>query len=277
MAHAHILFAVSKMYDYLVYALWLTIPASVASLLPYVVIILLCCSVRVRSSTAGMVKFLLGDLVEKKQEEDGTKYLIQGHPLKGRFLSMATVCTFMITSCALMTFWYEFLVDMTYSCDPIHDCYPLPAPSFRNFKTLDLRIPPIVNCSDYETLPDNTTIICFTFTFDYPHAFAAAGGVFAFAVFGIRTVIGIMVWLKSNPWKCCLLFSLFIFYFVVGLGAVLLGTLVPVFRPLMLGPTRVLHLIVYIITFAVGFMVIPTLFMCSTFLDNKDRDIYEVL
>ena len=252
------------MYDYLVYALWLTIPASVASLLPCVVIILLCCSVRFRSSTAGMVKFLLGDLVEKKEEEDGTEYLIQGQPLQGVFLSMVTYCTFTITSCALMTFWYEFLVDVTFSCDPNLDCYPVPAPSFSfdNLKNSYLSIPPIVNCSDYETLPDNTTIVCFTFTFDYPQAFGAAGGVFAFAVFGIRAVIGIMVWLKSNAWKCCLLVSLVVSYFVVSLGAILLGTLVPVFRPLMLGPTRALHLSVYILTFTVGFIVMPVLFMC---------------
>ena len=220
-------------------------------------------------------KFLLGDLVEKKEEEDGTKYLIHGQPLNIISLTTMTIGTLMITSCALMTFWYEFLVDVTYSCDPNLDCYLYPAPSF-SFKTY-FSIPPIVNCSDYETLPDNTTIICLTFTFDYPHAFAAAGGVFAFAVFGIRTVIGIMVWLKSNAWKCCLSFLLVTSCFVVSLGAILLSTLVPVFRPLMLGPIRALHLGVYIITFAVVFMLIPWLFVCSTFLDNKDRDDYEVL
>ena len=255
------------MYNYLVYQLWLTVPASAITVLPCVVIILLCCSVRFRSSTAGMVKFLLGDLVEKK-EEDGTKYLIQGHPLKGTFLSMVTYCTIAITSCALITFWYEFLVDVTYSCDPNLDCYPVPTPSFsfNNTKNLYLSIPPIVNCSDYEIIPDNTTIVCFTFTFDYSRAFGSAGGMFAFAVFGIRAIIGIMVWLKSNAWKCCLLFSLVIFYFVVSCSAVLLGTLVPVFRPLVLGPTRAFHLGVYILTFTVGFVVIPASFMCSTLL-----------
>ena len=76
------------MYNYLVYALWLIIPAAVVSALPYVVCVLLCCSVRLRFSTAGMVKFLLGDLVEKKEEEDGTKYFIQGLPLKGSFFCL---------------------------------------------------------------------------------------------------------------------------------------------------------------------------------------------
>ena len=267
------------MYNYLVYQLWLSIPASAIAVLPFVVIVLLCCSVKFRSSTAGMVKFLLGDLVEMKEEEeeeeeDGTKYLIQGQPLQGVFLSMVTYCTFTITSCALMTFWYEFLVDVTYSCDPNLDCYPVPAPSFSfdNIKNAYLSLPPIVNCSDYETLPDNTTIVCFTFTFDYPQAFGAAGGVFAFAVFGIRAVIGILIWLKSNAWKRCLLFSLVTSYFVVSLGAILLGTLVPVFRPLMLGPTRALHLSVYILTFAVGFIVMPVFFLIySTLLDNEDN------
>ena len=65
--------------------------------------------------------------------------------------------------------------------------------------------------------------LCLTFTFDYSQAFGAAGGVFAFAVFGIRTVIGIIAWLKSNAWKRCLLFSLVTSYFVVSLGAILLG------------------------------------------------------
>ena len=219
------------MYNYLVYYLWVTVPALVVLVFSYVVVILLCCSVRFRSSSAGMVKFLLGDLVEKKEEEDGTKYLIQGQPLNRAFLTTMALGTLMITSCALMTFWYEFLVDVTYSCDPNLDCYLYPAPSF-SFK-MYFSIPPIVNCSDYETLPDNMTIICFTFTFDYSQAFGAAGGVFAFAVFGIRTVIGIMVWLKSNAWKCCFLFSLVIFYFVVSFGASLLP-LVPVFRPVIL-------------------------------------------
>ena len=250
------------MYNYLVYALWLSIPATVVSVLPYVVIILLCCSVRFRSSTAGMVKFLLGDLVEKKEEEDGTKYLIQGRPLKGRFLSMVTVYSFMITSCALMTFWYEFLVNETYSCDPNFDCYPISPPSFSNFKMLDLRIPPIVNCSDYEILPaDNMTIICFTFIFDYPQGLAAAGGVFAFALAGTRVIIGIMIRLKRRCCKCCLLVLLSIVYAIVGIDAVLLSTFFPVFRPLIGGLSKVLQLTVYIATFFVGFVLIPTVYL----------------
>ena len=176
---------------------------------------------------------------------------------------MATVYSFMITSCALITFWDKFLVDVTYSCDPNLDCYPLPFPgiTYQN-------IPPIVNCSDYVTLPDNMTIICFTFMFDYSQAFGAAGGVFAFAVFGIRTVIGIMTWLKSVCLKCCLLFWLTIFYIVLMFGGALLGTLVPVFRPLLLGPTRLLHFSVYTLTFGVGFCIIPMLFLCQ---DNTEN------
>ena len=107
-----------------------------------------------------------------------------------------------------MTFWDTFLVDVTYSCDPNFDCYPLPLASI-TYRS----IPPIVNCSDYVTLPDNMTIVCFTFTFDYSQAFGAAGGVFAFAVFGIRIVLGIIIWLKSKYRKCCLSIVLFgIFY-----------------------------------------------------------------
>ena len=255
-----VLFAVGKMYNYQVYELWLIIPATVVSVLPYVVIILLCCSARLRSSTAGMVKFLLGDLVGKREEKDGTKYLIQGYPLKKKLLYMVMFYCLMITSCALMTFWYEFLVDVTYSCDTNLDCYPIPALyisfSFNNFS---LNIPPIVNCSDYVPLPDNMTIICFTFTFDYSRAFGAAGGVFAFAVFGIRTVIGIMIWLKSECQKCCLFILLSIFFFVLGMGGFLLAVFVPVFRPLLLGPTRMVHFFGFIITFYFGFIWIPLL------------------
>ena len=252
------------MYNYLVYALWLIIPATVVSALPYVVCVLLCCSVRLRSSTAGMVKFLLGDLVEKK-EEDGTKYFIQGLPLKGSFLSMVTVYSFMITSCALMTFWNKFLVDVTYSCDPNLDCYPLPLASITYWS-----IPPIVNCSDYVTLPDNMTIVCFTFTFDYSQAFGAAGGVFAFAVFGIRIVLGIITWLKSKCGKYCFSIILFGIYFgipIIGsillVGYILLIFLVPVFRPLAAKTTRMLYLLVYFTTFGLGFYGIVLLFVLS--------------
>ena len=253
-------------YNYLVYELWLIIPATVIAALSYVIGILHCCCVRHQSSAAGMVKFLLGDIVEKKEEEDGTKYLIQGHPLNGGVLRIVTIYSSMITSCALMTFWYEFLVDVTYSCDPNLDCYPVPPPSFTVHNIPS--IPPIVNCSDYEPLPGNVTIVCFTFTFDYSQAFGAAGGVFAFAVFGIRTVIGIMTWLKSVCLKCCLLFWLTIFYIVLMFGGALLGTLVPVFRPLLLGPTRLLHFSVYTLTFGVGFCIIPMLFLCQ---DNTEN------
>ena len=252
------------MYNYLVYALWLIIPAAVVSALPYVVCVLLCCSVRLQSSTAGMVKFLLGDLVEKK-EEDGTKYLIKGHPLKGFFLSMVTVYSFMITSCALMTFWDTFLVDVTYSCDPNFDCYPLPLASI-TYRS----IPPIVNCSDYVTLPDNMTIVCFTFTFDYSQAFGAAGGVFAFAVFGIRIVLGIIIWLKSKCRKYCLVIVLFgipiavpIIGSILLVGYILLICLVPVFRPLLVETTRMLYLLVYFMTFGAGFNGIILLFVFS--------------
>ena len=81
-----------------------------------------------------------------------------------------------------------------------------------------------MNCSDYEILPDNTTIVCFTFTFDYHEAIGAAGGVFAFAVFGIRAVIEIIVWLKnkhgvefsklSTVWVLSLIFIIYICFFV---------------------------------------------------------------
>jgi len=261
------------MYNYLVYVLWLSIPAAVVLVLPYVVCVLLCCS---RSSTAGMVKFLLGDLVEKREEEDGTKYLIQGHPLKGRFLSMATVYSFMITSCALITFWDKFLVDVTYSCDPNLDCYPLPFPgiTYQN-------IPPIVNCSDYVTLPDNMTIICFTFMFDYSQAFGAAGGVFAFAVFGIRIVLGIMIWLSKCGRGCLTIVFISIISFgfpILFVGYILLICLVPVFRPLLVETTRMLYLLVYFTTFGFSFYGLLLLFVVTHIIPTpKIENMYTAL
>ena len=180
-------------------------------------------------------------------------------------MSMVAVYSFMITSCALMTFWDTFLVDVTYSCDPNFDCYPLPLASITHQS-----IPPIVNCSDYVTLPaDNMTIVCFTFTFDYSQAFGAAGGVFAFAVFGIRIVLGIIIWLKSKCGKCCLVIVLFGISFgsIIGgillAGYILLICLVPVFRPLLVETTRMLYLLVYFTTFGVGFYGILLLFVAT--------------
>lgn len=153
---------------------------------------------------------------------------------------------------------------MTYSCDPNLDCYPLPLASITYWS-----IPPIVNCSDYVTLPDNMTIVCFTFTFDYSQAFGAAGGVFAFAVFGIRIVLGIIIWLKSKCRKYCLIIVLFGISFggIIGgillVGYILLVCLVPVFRPLLVETTRMLYLLVYFTTFGLGFCGIILLFVSS--------------
>ena len=116
------------------------------------------------------------------------------------------------------------------------------------------------------TLPDNMTIICFTFTFDYSQAFGAAGGVFAFAVFGIRIVLGIMIWLSKCGRGCLTIvfFSIISFGFPILLvGYILLICLVPVFRPLLVETTRMLYLLVYFTTFGFGFYGLLLLFVVT--------------
>ena len=89
----------------------------------------------------------------------------------------------------------------------------------------------------------------------------SAGGVFAFALAGTRVIIGIMIRLKRRCCKCCLLVLLSIVYAIVGIDAVLLSTFFPVFRPLIGGLSKVLQLTVYIATFFVGFVLIPTVYL----------------
>ena len=267
-----VLFAVSKMYDYQVYALWLLIPSILGLVVFGVGSIVVC--ICAGGSIIGVIKFLLGDIIKERDEEDDDErqYYIQDQPLKGGFLMAVMIAAFQFVICALMTFWYKFLVDVTYSCDSNLDCYPFPV----GFSTaIPQNIPPIVNCSDYEILPDNTTIVCLTFTFDYPRAIGEAGGVLAFAVLGIRVMIGIVVWLQSKGrvrWAYVLMFVLCLVYMIGVLLVYLLGTLVPVFRPLVVGPPKQMQFWVYSMTFLFGFIFIPLayLFQSIRLFDDDD-------
>ena len=213
-----------------------------------------------------MMNFLLGNVIDEAREENGeTKYFIRGKQLKGNFRTAVLFSGYLLAVCALTTFWFVFLVDVTYSCDPNLDCYPFPA-GFS--KVITWNIPAIINCSDYEILPDNTTIVCFTFTFDYHEAIGAVGSVFAFMVFGIRAMIGIIVWLQnkhsvefSKAAGYCLLSLLSAFSFIIITLGWLLATLVPIFRPLLLGPPKSLHFMVYGATFIADFLVIPMMYL----------------
>ena len=160
-----------------------------------------------------------------------------------------------------MTFWYVFLVDVTYGCVSHLDCFPFPVGVSAAIAT---NMTPIINCSDYEILPDNMTVLCFTFVFDYPQAIGAAGGVFAFAVLGIRAMIGILIWLQNrNSDGCgiCLMFVLFIVYLMGTITVYLLATFVPVFRPLVIGPPKQIQFVVYSITFVAGFIMVPLAYL----------------
>ena len=237
------------MHDYLVYTLWLVIPSVVGFVLFYVFSIALCCYAG--GSIFGVTKFLFGDIIEKRDDEDDEEY----------FTAFVLIAAFQLMGCAILTFWYEFLVDVTYSCDPNLDCYPFPV-GFGTAVTWSM--PPIENCSDYEILPDNMTIVCLTFSFDYPGAIGQTGGVFAFAALGMRFITGIVIWLQSRGRVRCgyiLVFSLWIVYFAVTILVYLLGTLVPVFRPLIVGPPKQIQFFVYSMTFFLGFVLVPAAYL----------------
>ena len=261
------------MHDYLVYTLWLVIPTVVGLVLFYVFSIALCCYVG--GSILGVIKFLFGDIIEERDDEDDEdepQYFIKDQPLKGRFLMVVLSAAFQLMVCAMMTFWYEFLVDVSYSCDPDLDCYPFPVGISTAYT---FSIPPIENCSDYEILPDNMTIICLTFSFDYPGAIGQAGGVFAFAALGMRLMTGIVIWLQSRDRVRCgniLMLSLCIVYFIVTILVYLLGTLVPVFRPLVVGPPKQIQFFVYSTTFLVGFVAVPTAYLRQSQSCDDDDD-----
>ena len=247
------------MYDYNVYSLWLVIPTVVGLFLLYIVSFALYCCVG--DSIIGVVKFLLGDIIEERDVNGSKNYYIRGQPLKGSFRNVIISNTFQLTACALMTFWYVFLVDVTYGCVSHLDCFLFPVGVST---AVAGNMTPIMNCSEYEILPDNMTVLCFTFVFDYPQAIGAAGGVFAFAVLGIRAMIGILMWLQNrNSDGCgiCLMLVLTTMYFIGTITVYLLGTLVPLFRPLVIGPPKQIQFFVYSITFLTGFIMVPSAYL----------------
>ena len=237
------------MYDYQVYTLWLVIPTVVGFVLFFVLSIALC--QYARGSTLKVVEYLIGEPEDIKEEKD---WIQQIQPV-------VIYAAFQLTGCALMTFWYEFLVDLSYGCDPDLDCYPFPV----GFSTaVTWSIPPIENCSDYEILPDNMTIICFTFSFDYAGAIGEALGVFGFAALGIRIMTEIVKSLQKKVGaRCCyiLMVSIGVSYLTVTIIVYFLGTLVPVLRPLVVGPSKQVQYFVYSVTFLVGFVVVPTAYL----------------
>lgn len=80
------------MYDYNVYSQWLVIPTVVGLFLLYAVSIALCCCVG--DSIIGVVKFLLGDIIEERDENGEKKYYIRGQLLKGWFRNVIISNTF---------------------------------------------------------------------------------------------------------------------------------------------------------------------------------------
>ena len=240
------------MYDYQVYTLWLVIPTVVAFVLFYAFSITLCQYVKgVKDSTLQVLDLLIGDTIKEIQP-------------------VLIYAAFQLVGCALMTFWYEFLVDLSYSCDPDLDCYPFPI----GFTTaVTWSIPPIENCSDYDILPDNMTIICFTFSLDYAGAIGEALGVFTFAGLGIRFMTEIVKWIQKKVGAKCgyiLMLSLGISYLTVTIVVYFLGTLVPVLRPLVVGPSKQVQYFVYSLTFLVGFVVVPTAYLFFSNDDDSD-------
>ena len=77
------------MYNYSVYALWLSIPPGVAWVILYVFIVALRCCLG-DLPYLGMMNFLLGNVIDEAREENGeTKYFIRGKQLKGRFRKLS--------------------------------------------------------------------------------------------------------------------------------------------------------------------------------------------
>ena len=136
----------------------------------------------------------------KEREVDGVKAIFLGGrqllPVKNKKVLAATLTVmellFMnsvsIIICSALAFWYIFLLQQTFTCDPGLDCFAL-----NSGDRSPLQQRPIDNCSDFEMM-NNVTTECYHYVFAFGAGLSAFGGLLKFGEILLRVLIKTLFW-----------------------------------------------------------------------------------
>ena len=131
----------------------------------------------------GSLKF-----VHRRNSDERQLLLHDEYKIKQHHLLALLTCTSMVLWPVFISFWASFLIDETFVCDPLLDCF-LGKTGFEFHSE-----PPLDNCTN---INENATLICFQFVFDYTGGFASAVGFLAVAVIYIRVYNSSLIWLAE--------------------------------------------------------------------------------
>ena len=142
---------------------------------------------------------LIFNLYEEK-EGDGVKTIFLGGrqllPVKNKKVLAATltvmellfVNSVSIIVCSALVFWYIFLLQQTFTCDPGLDCFAL-----NSGDRSPIQQHPIDNCSDFEMM-NNVTTECYRYIFAFGTGLSAFGGLLKFGEILLRVLISTLFW-----------------------------------------------------------------------------------
>lgn len=152
---------------------------------------------------------LIFKLYEEKEDINGKKKIFlsgrQLLPVKNEkeTFTLFVMVTLSINSASIiisaaLVFWYVFLLEETFTCDPGLDCFAL---NSKDQKPLDGHR--IENCSDFEMM-DNVTIECYQYVFLIGTGFSAFGGLLSFGEVILQIIVNAVFWLidaspKTEP------------------------------------------------------------------------------
>lgn len=136
--------------------------------------------------TYHIAKLTLGESLQRNLRAEPPTLTLYDRRTSPAFVILLSSLTPAIFIPAFVSFWASFLVDETYACDPGLDCF-LQNSSYFALEPQQL----LTNCTD----PDNDTIICFQFVFDFVAGCASMGGFVVVAVTSIKVYGIALVWL----------------------------------------------------------------------------------
>jgi hypothetical protein len=162
-----------------------------------------------------------------KKEDNVRQVFLHGYKISEKHLLVFSAVTSLVMFSVFLSFWTAFVVEETFVCNPLLDCFFNPNSSLNvNWSQLQ----PVDNCSHI-----NTTVMCYQFVFDMTGGFASAGGFLTVAVFYVYIYGYVTIWLMKlflshKYMRCCSVcgcLSLLIAPFIVSFFILVIASLDP--------------------------------------------------
>ena len=192
---------------------------------------------------------LIGGLKSETTENGKKRYFLFGYPVTPVYVRSVGLFTMALWQSLLVTFWLNFIIEVTDECKNYNGIY-----CFRAFSNSKIK-----DCHDIDSF--NDSIHCYEFQFDFINGAGTAGGVLAIAITLLYGQLTAQMWLKKkiserSQHKRCFKASTYLLgvvSFVVATIVLLLGVY-KFFEPIRFGTFRYTALPKYINTV---FYIVP--------------------